>query len=61
MFNTYHEGGDVVSDSTDEPEYNLGGKSSYNYIIVDIYTSFTIIIGIFFPSVTGMMILNLPK
>jgi len=55
MFNTYHEGGDVVSDSTDEPEYNLGGKSSYNYIIVDIYTSFTIIIGIFFPSVTGIM------
>ena len=53
MWNTYHEGGDVVSDSTEESEYNLGGKSTHNYIIVDIYTSFTIIIGIFFPSVTG--------
>jgi len=55
MWNTYHEGGDVVSDSWEESEYNLGGKSTHNYIIVDIYTSFTIIIGIFFPSVTGIM------
>ena len=55
MWNTYHEGGDVVSDSTEESEYNLGGKKPYSYIIVDIWTSFTLIIGIFFPSVTGIM------
>ena len=58
MWNTYHEGGDVVSDSWEESEYNLGGKSTHNYIIVDIYTSFTIIIGIFFPSVTGNISLH---
>ena len=53
MWNTYHDGGDVVSDSLNETEYNLGGKKPYNYIVVDIWTSFTLIIGIFFPSVTG--------
>jgi len=55
MWNTYHDEGDVISDSLNETEYNLGGKKPHNYIIVDIWTSFTLIIGIFFPSVTGIM------
>lgn len=53
MWNTYHDEGDVISDSLNETEYNLGGKKPHNYIIVDLWTSFTLIIGIFFPSVTG--------
>ena len=57
MWNTYRDAGYVVSDSLKEEEYNLGGKDSFNYVIVDIWTSFTLIIGIFFPSVTGEQIL----
>ena len=53
MWNTYHDEGDVISDSLNETEYNLGGKKPHNYIMVDLWTSFTLIIGIFFPSVTG--------
>ena len=53
LWNQYHDAGDVVSSSTKEEEYNLGGKSPRSYVIVDIWTSFTLIIGIFFPSVTG--------
>ena len=53
MWNSYHDAGDVVARSTEEEEYNLGGKPIRNYVIVDIWTSFTLIIGIFFPSVTG--------
>jgi len=55
MWNTYHDEGDVISDSLNETEYNLGGKKPHNYIMVDLWTSFTLIIGIFFPSVTGIM------
>ena len=29
------------------------GKGEYNQIMADITTSFTVLIGIFFPSVTG--------
>lgn len=31
------------------------GDENYNQVIADITTSFTILIGIFFPSVTGIM------
>ena len=54
-WNSYRDSGYVVSDSLEESEYNLGGKKSYNYVMVDIWTSFTLIIGIFFPSVTGLL------
>ena len=53
LWNSYHDAGDVVARSTEEEEYNLGGKPIRSYVIVDIWTSFTLIIGIFFPSVTG--------
>ena len=56
MWNSYHDAGDVVASSTEEEEYNLGGKPVRNYVIVDIWTSFTLIIGIFFPSVTGWLV-----
>lgn len=51
----YYEAGHVVSNSTEEIEFNLGGKSKRAYVTVDLLTSFTILIGIFFPSVTGIM------
>ena len=53
--NTYMNPGLVISNSKNETEYNLGGKDPRNYVLVDKFTSFTILIGIFFPSVTGNM------
>ena len=45
--------GDAISYSKNETEWNLGGKPVRNMVIVDVYTTWTILIGIFFPSVTG--------
>lgn len=54
IMNKYHRGGDAIStDEEHEPEYNLGGKDKMGYITTDIYTTFTILVGIFFPSCTG--------
>ena len=50
----YHDSGDAISDKdSTESEYNLGGKPKMGYITTDIYTTFTILVGIFFPSCTG--------
>ncbi len=49
----YHDGGDSISNSTIESDYNLGGTPKMGYITTDIYTSFVLLIGIFFPSCTG--------
>jgi len=52
--NKYHPGGDALSNNdTSGPEYNLGGHEPLGYITTDIYTTFTILVGIFFPSCTG--------
>ena len=53
VFNKYKDSGDAISNSTEEKEYNLGGNPKYGYIIADIYTSFVLLVGIFFPSCTG--------
>ena len=53
----YYDEGTVLSNSQVEAEYNLGGKPSRSQITVDLATSFTFIIGIFFPSVTGSELL----
>jgi len=53
--NKYHETGDAISSSTKEVEYNLGGHARGAYITVDMYTSFVLLVGIFFPSCTGIM------
>lgn len=37
------------------PEAEVPGTETYNQVLADITTSFTILIGIFFPSVTGIM------
>ena len=50
----FHDGGDAISsDDVNEPEWNLGGNAKLGYITTDIYTTFTILVGIFFPSCTG--------
>ena len=50
---SFGDSGEAISNSTKESEYNLGGQSSYGYITTDIYTSFVLLVGIFFPSCTG--------
>lgn len=50
----FHDAGDAISlDEENEPEYNLGGLPKMGYVTTDIYTSFTLLVGIFFPSCTG--------
>eukprot|EP00095_Tigriopus_kingsejongensis_P012275 maker-scaffold577_size191314-snap-gene-0.33 protein:Tk12275 transcript:maker-scaffold577_size191314-snap-gene-0.33-mRNA-1 annotation:"solute carrier family 12 member 4 isoform x2" len=54
--NKYHDGGDAIShDAENEPEYNLGGLPKMGYVTTDVFTTFTILVGIFFPSCTGIM------
>ena len=51
----WHDGGDAISkDEVNEPEWNLGGNAKLGYITTDVYTTFTILVGIFFPSCTGI-------
>ena len=53
MANTARTQGDAISYSKNETEWNLGGRDKRNLVIVDVYTTWTILVGIFFPSVTG--------
>ena len=39
--------------SSKESEYNLGGLPKFGFITTDMWTSFTLLVGIFFPSCTG--------
>ncbi|CAB4064970.1 SLC12A4_6 [Lepeophtheirus salmonis] len=55
VVSTYKDVGDSISSSSEEFEYNLGGAPKRGYITSDIYTSFVILVGIFFPSCTGIM------
>ena len=43
----------MISYSKNETEWNLGGRDKRNLVIIDVYTTWTILVGIFFPSVTG--------
>ena len=56
--------GDAISNDKNETEWNLGGRDKRNLVIVDVYTTWTILVGIFFPSVTGedddLVLLNHP-
>ena len=49
----YKHEGEALSSSEEGTEYNLGGNPTWGYITADIYTTFTILVGIFFPSCTG--------
>lgn len=59
VVNKFHDAGDAISsDEENEPEYNLGGLPKFGYVTTDIFTSFTLLVGIFFPSCTGTLILS---
>ena len=49
----YRYAKEAIASSNEETEYNLGGRDKLGYITIDIYTSFVILVGIFFPSCTG--------
>ena len=53
IVNNYYDSGNAIANSPNETEYNLGGKDPRSYVLVDSFTSWTILVGIFFPSVTG--------
>ena len=50
----YHlEVDNYVAQTMEAVDITKLGKESYNQILADISTSFTVLVGIFFPSVTG--------
>ena len=51
----FRDKGDAISNDTTESEWNLGGLPKAGYITTDIYTSFVLLVGIFFPSCTGII------
>ena len=51
----FKDQGDAISNSTTEAEWNLGGSPKLFYITADVYTSFVMLVGIFFPSCTGKL------
>ena len=53
MVAKFHDAGDAISNNTEESTWNLGGLPKRSYITTDIYTSFVLLVGIFFPSCTG--------
>jgi len=50
----FREKGEVIDLSINSDDSNKGEKT-YNQLLVDISTSFTLLVGIFFPSCTGIM------
>ena len=44
----------IIADSDDPDDYEALNNPTYNQVIIDITTSFTVLVGIFFPSVTGI-------
>lgn len=56
MFSTLSQRGQFISYGSDPNDLDRLGGPSYNQIYADITTSFTLLIGIFFPSVTGKLL-----
>ncbi|XP_032686936.1 solute carrier family 12 member 6 isoform X1 [Odontomachus brunneus] len=55
VWGSFQEEGQLISYGSDPKDIDVLSGSSYNQIQVDLTTTFTILIGIFFPSVTGIM------
>lgn len=53
IFGNFLESGQYISRTHKVEDVQPLSKNTYNMVMVDITTSFTILIGIFFPSVTG--------
>lgn len=56
---SFLEKGQFISYGQNSLDVENIGSQSYNQIMADITTSFTLLIGIFFPSVTGIFAFNL--
>ncbi|VVC39546.1 Hypothetical protein CINCED_3A020893 [Cinara cedri] len=55
IFGNFLETGQYIARTHKPDDIQPLNKNTYNMVMVDITTSFTILIGIFFPSVTGIM------
>ncbi|TRY65511.1 hypothetical protein DNTS_021733 [Danionella cerebrum] len=55
LWSSYSSKGDVLERSSHGSTHQPAASSRYPYIFADITTSFTLLVGIFFPSVTGIM------
>uniref|UniRef100_A0A8D8RU17 Solute carrier family 12 member 6 n=1 Tax=Cacopsylla melanoneura TaxID=428564 RepID=A0A8D8RU17_9HEMI len=55
IWNSFMYTGQYIAKTKDPVEVDPLNKPTYNQIMVDMTTSFTLLIGIFFPSVTGIM------
>ncbi|KAJ6645377.1 Solute carrier family 12 member 4 [Pseudolycoriella hygida] len=53
--NSFMEKGQLIAYGKDPLDIDRMSENTYNQIYADITTSFTLLIGIFFPSVTGIM------
>ncbi|XP_017890566.1 solute carrier family 12 member 4 isoform X2 [Ceratina calcarata] len=55
IWDSFQEEGQLIAYGNDPKDIDVMSESTYNQITVDLTTTFTILIGIFFPSVTGIM------
>ncbi|KAK1118470.1 hypothetical protein K0M31_015167 [Melipona bicolor] len=55
IWDSFQEDGQLISYGRDPKDIDVMAESTFNQIQVDLTTTFTILIGIFFPSVTGIM------
>ncbi|CAL4060077.1 unnamed protein product, partial [Meganyctiphanes norvegica] len=53
--NWFMENGQIIADGDNPDDYESLNNPTYNQVIIDITTSFTVLVGIFFPSCTGIM------
>ncbi|OAD56078.1 Solute carrier family 12 member 6 [Eufriesea mexicana] len=55
IWDSFQEEGQLIAYGREPKDIDVMAASTYNQIQVDLTTTFTILIGIFFPSVTGIM------
>lgn len=53
MYSRYPRKNDYITENGSSVAAKNLGKGNYNQVMADITTTFTVLIGIFFPSVTG--------
>lgn len=53
IWDSFQEEGQLIAYGKEPKDIDVMTASTYNQIQVDLTTTFTILIGIFFPSVTG--------
>lgn len=58
VMNSFADEGQFIARSKEPEEVQPLEHATYNQVLVDITTTFTILIGIFFPSVTGKISLD---